>query len=182
MDIPPPLAVASADDGPEPSSYETPSMPKNLDANLRFGFLIHDVSRLRRIVVDRALKPLGITRSQWWVLAFLSRRDGMTQTGLAADLDLTKVAIGGLIDRMETGGFIDRRADERDARARRVFLTPEGQKLVATIRENVDIVEAEILLAVTEDELDGAAAVLRKIKGQLLDMIGHDTDGHGFAP
>ena len=76
-------------------------MQKNLDANLRFGFLVHDVSRLRRIVVDRALKPLGITRSQWWVLAFLSRRDGMTQTALAADLDLTKVAIGGLVDRME---------------------------------------------------------------------------------
>ena len=31
-------------------------MQKDLDAYLRFGFLIHDVSRLRRIVVDRALK------------------------------------------------------------------------------------------------------------------------------
>ena len=102
-------------------------MPKDFTTSIRFGFLIHDVSRLRRIVIDRALKPLGLTRSQWWVLAFLSRRDGMTQTALAADLDHTKVAIGGLIDRMETGGFIDRRADERDARARRVFLTPEGQ-------------------------------------------------------
>ncbi len=154
-------------------------MQKNLDANLRFGFLIHDVSRLRRIVIDRALKPLGLTRSQWWVLAFLSRRDGMTQTGLAADLDLTKVAIGGLIDRMESGGFVKRRADERDARARRVYLTPEGQKLVATIRENVDIVETEILSAVSESELDGAAAVLLKIKGQLLAMIGGDTEGQG---
>ena len=76
-------------------------MTRDLNTSLRFGFLIHDVSRLRRVVVDRALKPLGITRSQWWVLAFLSRRDGMTQTALAADLDLTKVAIGGLLDRME---------------------------------------------------------------------------------
>ena len=55
-------------------------MVKDLDREIRFGFLVHDVSRLRRIVVDRALKPLGITRSQWWVLSFLSRRDGMTQT------------------------------------------------------------------------------------------------------
>ena len=155
-------------------------MQKNLDANLRFGFLIHDVSRLRRIVVDRALKPLGITRSQWWVLAFLSRRDGMTQTALAADLDLSKVAIGGLIDRMETGGFVERRADKRDARARRVFLTRDGQKLVTTIRENVDMVETEIHSNVTEAELDSAATVLLKIKGQLFDLIGNDTDGQGF--
>jgi DNA-binding MarR family transcriptional regulator len=150
---------------------------KNLDNSLRFGFLIHDVSRLRRVVTDRALKPLGITRSQWWVLAFLSRRDGMTQTALAADLDLTKVAIGGLIDRMEAGGFVERRADERDARARRVYLTRSGQKLVSTIRENVDAVEAEILARVTEEELDAAAAVLLKIKGRLLELAGGDAEG-----
>jgi DNA-binding MarR family transcriptional regulator len=151
-------------------------MQKNLDANLRFGFLIHDVSRLRRIVVDRALKPLGITRSQWWVLAFLSRRDGMTQTALAADLDLTKVAVGGLIDRMESAGFVERRTDERDARARRVYLTRAGQKLVSTIRESVDSVETEILGLVSEAELDEAARVLKAIKERLLEMAGAEVE------
>ena len=101
----------------------------------------------------------------------------MTQTALAADLDLTKVAIGGLIDRMETGGFVERRADERDARARRVFLTRAGQKLVATIRENVDDVETDILAAVTEQELDQAARALVKIKGRLLELVGGDVEG-----
>lgn len=150
---------------------------KNLDTSLRFGFLIHDVSRLRRIVVDRALKPLGLTRSQWWVLAFLSRRDGMTQTALAADLDLTKVAIGGLIDRMEAGGFVERRADERDARARRVYLTRSGLKLVSTIRESVDAVEAEILATVSDDELDAAANAMVKIKSRLLELVGGEAEG-----
>jgi len=151
-------------------------MQKDLDAYLRFGFLIHDVSRLRRIVVDRALKPLGITRSQWWVLAFLSRRDGMTQTALAADLDLTKVAIGGLIDRMEAAGFVERRSDERDARARRVFLTGAGQNLVATIRRAVDAVESDILEVVSVEELDAAAQALVKVKERLLELLGSETD------
>lgn len=173
-----PLAeVETAASPGEFSPGEIAVIQKNLDSSLRFGFLIHDVSRLRRIVVDRALKPLGLTRSQWWVLAFLSRRDGMTQTALAADLDLTKVAIGGLIDRMETAGFVERRADERDARARRVYLTRAGQKLVSTIRESVDAVEADILAAVTEDELDAGAAVLVKIKGRLLELVGGDAEG-----
>ncbi|WP_189619097.1 MarR family winged helix-turn-helix transcriptional regulator [Novosphingobium colocasiae] len=154
-------------------------MQKNLDAHLRFGFLIHDVSRMRRIVVDRALKPLGITRSQWWVLAFLSRRDGMTQTALAADLDLTKVAIGGLVDRMEAAGFVERRADERDARARRIFLTRAGQKLVTTIRESVDAVETDIMTVVSEEELDAAGIVLLKVKTRLIELIGSDAEGAG---
>lgn len=149
-------------------------MQKDLNSSLRFGFLIHDVSRLRRIVVDRALKPLGITRSQWWVLAFLSRRDGMTQTLLASDLDLTKVAIGGLLDRMEASGYVERRADPSDGRARRVYLTKEGVALVSTIRENVEAVEVGILAKIPETELDQASETLLALKNTLLEMVEAD--------
>jgi len=149
---------------------------KHLDNSLRFGFLIHDVSRMRRIVVDRALKPLGVTRSQWWVLAFLSRRDGMKMTALAADLDLTKMAVGGLIKRMEASGFVERRDDERDGRAKRIFLTAEGQSLVNRIRANVEDVEADILSNVSETELDVSAETLVKIKQRLLDILGDDAE------
>lgn len=153
------------------------SVQKDLNSSLRFGFLIHDVSRLRRIVVDRALKPLGITRSQWWVLAFLSRRDGMTQTALAADLDLTKVAIGGLLDRMEASHYVERRADPNDGRARRVYLTEAGVTLVSTIRQNVEQVELGILNRIPEADLDHAAETLLALKNTLLEMIdADDTD------
>ena len=151
-------------------------MTKDLNTSLRFGFLIHDVSRLRRVVVDRALKPLGITRSQWWVLAFLSRRDGMTQTALATDLDLTKVAIGGLLDRMEAAGFVERRADHHDGRARRVYLTRNGAKTVSAIRENVEAVELDILSRIPEEALAQASETLRALKDTLLEMIGAEAE------
>ncbi len=149
---------------------------KDLNTGLRFGFLIHDVSRLRRVAVDRALKPLGITRAQWWVLAFLSRRDGMTQTALAADLDLTKVAVGGLLDRMESAGFIERRADKMDGRARRVYLTRAGAKLVGAIRQSVETVELEILSRVSDRQLEQAAETLRALKETLLGMLGAEVE------
>lgn len=147
-------------------------MPKDLISNLRFGFLVHDVSRLRRVVVDRALKPLGITRAQWWLLAFLSRRDGMTQTALAAELDLTKVAIGSLLERLDVAGFVERREDVSDARAKRVFLTRSGTSLVDTIRASVDQVEKEIQSGLSDEELASAAKALVSIKKNLLAMIG----------
>jgi DNA-binding MarR family transcriptional regulator len=126
--------------------------------------------------VDRALKPLGITRAQWWVLAFLSRRDGMTQTALAADLDLTKVAVGGLLDRMESAGFIERRADKMDGRARRVYLTRAGAKLVGAIRQSVETVELEILSRVSDRQLEQAAETLRALKETLLGMLGAEVE------
>lgn len=158
------------------------SSNKQLNEYLRFGFLIHDVSRLRRILVDRELKPLGVTRSQWWVLAFLSRRDGMTQTALAADLDLTKVAVGGLLDRMETAGVVERRPDPNDGRIKRVYLTREGNSLVAKIRRHVDGVEAKIVDGLPAEDVDRTAKTLADIKHSLLDLIedqGEELEG-GF--
>ena len=149
-------------------------MPKDFATAVRFGFLIHDVSRLRRIVIDRTLKPVGITRAQWWVLSFLGRRDGMTQTALAADLDLTKVAVGGLLDRMEQAGFVERRPDQRDGRIRRVHLTPAGNRFLATIRASIEQVEQEILADVSDADLDLTARTMLRIKTTLRELAGGD--------
>jgi DNA-binding MarR family transcriptional regulator len=154
-------------------------MPISFNDAVRFGFLIHDVSRLRRVIGDRELKPLGVTRSQWWVLANLSRRDGMTQTALATDLDLTKVAIGGLLERMQAAGLILRRADPVDARIRRVFLTRAGTRLVGQIRDLIKKFEITVLQDSTEEEVAIAFQTLKKMKHRIMKML--DEDG-GEAP
>jgi DNA-binding MarR family transcriptional regulator len=147
-------------------------MTISTDDAIRFGFLVHDVSRLRRVAVDRELKPLGITRSQWLILVFLSRRDGMTQTALAADLDLTKVAVGGLLERMEAADLVQRRLDDGDARIRRVFLTRAGTRLVREIRRQVDDIELEILGPNSDEDLHTTVRTLHRMKELLLQKIG----------
>jgi DNA-binding MarR family transcriptional regulator len=158
-------------------------MAPDLNWELRLGFLVHDVSRLRRRVVDRALKPLGVTRSQWWVLAFLSRSDGMSQVALADELDLGKVALGQLIERLEKTGFVSRRADDEDRRVKRVFLTRRGQALIARIRENVSVTEKEILEKIDESDLRATGRALRLMKENLLAKIvdNEETDASDAA-
>ena len=151
-------------------------MAPDLNWELRLGFLVHDVSRLRRRVVDRALKPLGVTRSQWWVLAFLSRSDGMSQVALADELDLGKVALGQLIDRLEKTGFVSRRPDEEDRRVKRVYLTKRSQALIARIRDHVSVTEKEILEKVEPADLKATVRALRGMKENLLTMIGETED------
>ena len=144
----------------------------DLETELRFGFLVHDVSRLRRNLFDRAFKPLGITRSQWWVVAFLSRRDGMPQRQLADELDVGKVALGGLVDRLEAAGLVERRADADDRRIKRVFLTPEGKSLVARLRASSTEGESRLMDGVSEGDLEVAVRVLRTMKDRLLGLLG----------
>ena len=103
-------------------------MEHDEDWVIRLGFLVHDAARLRRIAIDDKFKPLEITRSQAWLMAYVSRGDGQTQSDLAAQMSLGKVAIGGLIDRLEKTEMIERRAEATDRRVKRIHLTDKANK------------------------------------------------------
>jgi DNA-binding MarR family transcriptional regulator len=151
--------------------------PPTTDWELRLGFLIHDVSRLRRSAFDRCLKPLKVTRSQWWVLAYLSRDEGMTQSQLAEELDLGKVAIGGLIDRLERIDLARREPDPKDRRIKRVFLTLKGKKLITTMRDVNHKFNAYLLEGINESSLNTTAKALAKMKQNLLAYLGGEEVG-----
>ncbi|MGI9324331.1 MAG: MarR family winged helix-turn-helix transcriptional regulator [Pseudomonadales bacterium] len=139
---------------------------------LRIGFLIHDVSRLRRTVADKALKPLGITRSQSWVLAFLGRKEnaGLTQSELAIEMHVAKVTLGGLIDRLEESGHVERRKDPKDRRAYRLFLTGKGKRLIRRMQKVGEDLNQEILNGIPDKDVVKTEKVLAKMKEALLEM------------
>src|ERR1700679_4156883 len=138
--------------------------------DLRLGYLIHDVSRLRRMMFDRELAPLGITRSQWWVLAFISRKDGLPQSQLANELDVGKVALGALIDRLETSGFVVRQADPVDRRVKRVYLTRQGRGFLEKLRKESDKFNARTVIGIQRNQLQTTSDALLAMKRNLLAM------------
>lgn len=163
------------------SEQDAPRRPRNLiegqssDAlDLRLGFLIHDVSRLRRNAFDQLMKPLGVTRSQWWVIAHLSRHDGMMQTELANLLDVGKVTLGGLIDRLENGGWVERRPDPKDRRAKRIFLTKNAHHLIEEMRDAERQHNSNVLKGLSRKERDELSDKLNRIKCNLIDIVGHE--------
>ena len=150
-------------------------MPHDLNWELRLGFLIHDVSRLRRKVVDRVLKPLDVTRSQWWVLAFISRKDGLPQTQLANELDVGKVGVGALIDRLESSGFVLRQADPVDRRVKRVFVTKQARGFLEKLRKETDKFNAQIAHGIDRKALEATSDALLAMKRNLLAMSDGST-------
>src|ERR1700756_5528981 len=145
-------------------------MVDQLDWDLRLGYLIHDVSRLRRMMFDRALAPLGITRSQWWVFAFISRKDGLPQTQLANELDVGKVAVGALIDRLESSGFVIRQADPVDRRVKRVYVTKQARGFLEKLRKETDKFNAKIVNGIDRKQLENASEALLAMKHNLIAM------------
>src|SRR6218665_3084942 len=134
----------------------------------RLGFLMHDVSRLRRIVFDEFMKPLGVTRSQWWVLAHLSRHDGMIQSDLGNVLELGKAALGGLVYRLEASGLVTRRSDEIDRRAQRVYLPSKGVQLISEMRLKSHAMSERMLDGLDVASRDALAEMLLQVKSNLI--------------
>ena len=154
----------------EGAAMENSKLPAS--TQFRLGFLIHDVSRLRRTVFDKAMKPLGITRSQWWVLTNLSRNSSheMMQTELANVLDIGKVALGGLLDRLEASGYIERRADPVDRRAKRIVMTRKGEKALVGMQSEAVKLNREMLRGVTAEEIRAGEDILLRMKKTLIAM------------
>lgn len=139
---------------------------KPATARQKFGFLIHDVSRMRRTYFDQALKPLGITRAQWWALGNISRHadDGMIQTELANILETGKVSVGGLIDRLEEADLVYRQADKSDRRVKRIFITDKGFELIDHMAEVGEDLDKALFKGISDDELAAASDVLVRAK------------------
>lgn len=144
----------------------------------RIGFYVHDVSRMRRTLFDHEMKPLGITRSQWWVLAQLSRsngrdgEEGMLQSDLARILDVGKVTIGGLVDRLETSGFVSRKPDKIDRRAKRVVITEQGYRVLEQMVAVGRRLNLSILKGISRRDIQAAERVLSQIKVNIRDILG----------
>jgi len=155
---------------------------KNSKAPFRAGFLIHDASRLRRNAFDQRLKPIGITRSQWWVLSNLSRHsdEGYSQIELARLLDVGKVTLGGLIDKLESNGLVVRVADAVDRRSKRVQMSKKGKALLQKIEAIAMEVNKEIMAGISTAEEQQLIAVLRKMKLNLkaMDAVPASTVGN----
>ena len=128
---------------------------------------MHDVSRLRRSVFDEFMKPVGLTRSQWWILAHLSRHDGMIQSDLANVLDIGKAALGGLIDRLEASKFIERRPDDSDRRVKRIHLTNKGMQMISEMRERSHEMSERILDGLDDPMRHKLADMLNTVKRNL---------------
>ncbi len=98
-------------------------MSKSLSPGRTFGFLLSDVARTLRTVVDHEARAIGMTRAQWSVLARLQRAEGLKQTDLAADSEIAPITLARIIDRLDAAGLVERRPDPEDRRANRLYLT-----------------------------------------------------------
>lgn len=141
-------------------------MPSNIP-HRTFGFVLHDVARLLRKRFEQKARSLGLTRSQWQVLAHIARHEGIGQSALADILEIEPITLGRLLDRLEGAGLVERRANPRDRRAWQLFLADKAHPILDRVWELAGETRDEAMAGLTPAEQDRLLTMLLTIRSNL---------------
>src|SRR5687768_16171946 len=145
------------------------------------GVMIADVARLLRTAFDRRVRKLGLTRAQWLVLTRVHRRPGASQSELAEMMEVEKASAGRMIDRLEAKGWVERRAQDGDRRVKRVYLTPEAERVHKRIWRVAEATVSDALVDLSAREGAQLRALLGRVKKNLISVVdGGGTNGAAY--
>jgi len=133
-----------------------------------FGFLLKDTNRLYVERFEQRAGALGLTLPQCRVLIYLADHEGISQVQLAELTDLEPMTLVRTLDCLESHGWLERRSDPADRRARRLYLKPKGKPLVDDIWHLVALTRREAFAGIPKKHADLMIELLEKIQSNLV--------------
>ncbi|MET1756731.1 MarR family transcriptional regulator [Novosphingobium sp. RD2P27] len=121
------------------------------------------LARLLRNNFDREVVSLNVTRSQWAMIAVVSRAPGATQRTIAEALEMSEASAGRLIDRLCAEGLLERRDRADDRRARAVYLTPAAEPLLEKLASIARASEQRMFKGFSDEDLAALGNYLDRI-------------------
>src|SRR5690348_12751215 len=110
----------------------TPEKPE-IDIAKSVGFLLAKAYQRACLLFKEEFEGYDLTPQQFGLLGFLWQQDGLTQAELSARSQIDRTTMGGLVDRLEKEGLLERRSHPEDRRAHRICLTDKGKALQPTL-------------------------------------------------
>lgn len=104
-----------------------------------------------------------LTKPQYAVMRSIAESPGIEQVALTSVAVSTKATLAEMLSRMELKGLVRREHDPDDKRRRFVFLTEEGEALLAASQPVGNHVDNEFLLRLTPEERKQFTHLVRKM-------------------
>lgn len=132
------------------------------------GHLIRRLHQLSTQVFVQRTQAAGydLTPIQFAALDAIHNHPGTDQATVAELIAYDRATIGGVIERLEQKGWVDRVVSERDRRARELSLTPEGQRTFKALVPVVRDLQDEILQSLNAADRARFLKLARQAVGQ----------------
>ena len=121
-------------------------------------------------VINRAkgmYQEFDLNASQAGILFTLHQSYAMSQKELAESLNMTPPSITSAIQKMEKGGYIRRKADEKDQRVLRLSLTEKGESCIQSVKQVAEQMRKLIFYEMSEEEIQQFRKFLLRINENL---------------
>lgn len=139
--------------------------------------LLLEVVVLMEQDMETQLPARGLTKARTHVLWELSRHDEIHQRALADAVGVTPRTMTGLIDGLESTGFVVRRPDPHDRRALHIQLTAKGREAADWLVSSHTELAGELFGQMSPARYSSFAAGLTEVRDRLRAAIEAAADG-----
>lgn len=138
-----------------------------MDRTEMAGHLIRRLHQQSTQVYQAKTQAAGIdlTSVQFAALDAIALQPGMDQASLAATICFDRATIGGVVERLEGKGLVQRVVSAHDRRSRQLQITSRGRQLLRASRPVVEGLQDEILAPLSAAERRSFVALARKALG-----------------
>ncbi|HIJ89129.1 MAG TPA: MarR family transcriptional regulator [Desulfuromonadales bacterium] len=136
------------------------------DIEQSIGFLLSKGYQRAWAIMREEIEPHDLTPPQFAILAFLWQQDGLTQVELSEKGQIDRSTVGGLIDRLERNGLLERRQHPQDRRAYKIHLTELGKNMEKTLSACAERALARFTAGLNGDECKELKRMLEILRGE----------------
>ena len=132
---------------------------------------LRSAARLSRTALAARLLAHGFYAGQDQIMIALDRHDGQTPGQLASRLGVRPPTVTKTINRLQSQGYVDKRASDTDARQAHIFLTEEGRAAIRAIEKAVRKTEKQALKDLDKKEQKTLAKLLARVEANLSGVV-----------
>jgi MarR family transcriptional regulator, transcriptional regulator for hemolysin len=138
-----------------------------MDLSRQLGFLLKDTSRRYTRRFEERAQALSLTLPQCRALLHLQSNEGVSQKRLSDLTELDPMTLVRILDRMEADGWVQRRSDPADRRARTLWLTPKSKPILEHIAHLIAETRSETLHGLSNEERAKLIELLERVHANL---------------
>jgi DNA-binding MarR family transcriptional regulator len=113
----------------------------------------------------QTLAPLGLEPRQFAMLRFIAMQEGRSQQAIGDTLQIPPSRMVALVDDLEGRGLLERRQEPADRRARALYLTTEGKRVLEKAWELAVKMETRACEGLSDQERKWLLDLLRRVAG-----------------
>ncbi|MET0533175.1 MAG: MarR family transcriptional regulator [Steroidobacter sp.] len=143
-------------------------MESTLDRIRNFGFVLKNLERLYTKRFEALAQEQSLTLPQCKALYLLARNEGISQKRLAEIAEVEPMTLVRILDRMESDGWVERRPDPNDRRARTLYITSGAAPILEQIDKLSAQMRAEALAGLSADDRNQLMKLLEHVYENML--------------